>query len=61
MKNNFVKFWINPDYLKAFDFQLLEKDELESFIKEYGDTYWVMEDTEHVAKSPLHVMNDSIK
>lgn len=61
VKNNFVKFWINPDYLKAFDFQLLEKDELESFIKEYGDTYWVMEDTGHVANSPLHVMNDSIK
>ena len=39
VKNNLVKFWINPDYLKAFDFQLLEKDELESFIKEYGDTY----------------------
>ena len=64
MNLNFIKFGVNPEYLKYFDFKLIEpksEDELKTYIKEYGDRYWILKDTGHVKNSPLCFVNNTIK
>lgn len=64
MNLNFIKFGVNPEYLKHFDFKLIEpksEDELKTYIKEYGDRYWILKDTGHVKNSPLCFVNNTIK
>ena len=61
---NFIKFGVNPEYLKHFDFKLIEpksEDELKTYIKEYGDRYWILKDTGHVKNSPLCFVNNTIE
>ena len=50
--------------IKHFDFKLIvpkSEDELKTYIKEYGDRYWILKDTGHVRNSPLCFVNNTIK
>lgn len=50
--------------MKHFDFKLIEpksEDELKTYIKEYGDRYWILKDTGHVKNSSLSFANNTIK
>ena len=52
--SDYSKFGINPDYIKHFDFQLINPEQVEV----YQNNYWIIKDAGHGDEVPFIILNE---